>query len=196
VAPAAPGRLVVKRDGDVVDPRSYGVGRRADPGEHVLAAELDGAPLWERRVSLRPHDKARVEVPWPLAPAHGASTPLPSSSSSARTWVYVLAGLGGAGLATGLVAGGVAWSRKGVIDANCPGLVCNAAGRAAVNAGKSAALVSSISLPIGLAGAAGATVLGVLSRDKADAGAVAGRWLRPSITVTDRQAMATVEGVF
>jgi hypothetical protein len=68
-----------------------------------------------------------------------------------------------AGVATGLVAGALAYGHKGDIDGNCPNLECNAAGRSALSTARAEARVSTVGFTLGLAGAAAAVVLFALT---------------------------------
>lgn len=187
--------IVVKRDGLVVPPSSYGIGKKVDPGEHHLTAESGGALIWERRVTLGQRDRARVEV----TPSSASSTARPGGSSlsttagGTRSWLYVAAGVGALGLTTGIVSGAVAWSQKSTIDENCTNRRCNAEGSSAVSTGQTAALVSSISFPIGIVGAVGAVLLYLKSRPKA---ASAWRGVRPGVLGADRAVAFTAEGAF
>ena len=185
--PVPPG-LIVKRNGEVVEPNAFGVGKKVDPGEYVIFAELDGETVFERRVVLSERDRARVEVKWSPRPASEAAVsraavqparvppaPSPSASSGTRTWVYVSGGAAALGLATGFAAGGVAWSKKGSIEQNCPNRECNPEGRRAVSAGQRAATISTIGFSVGLVGAAGAALLLVLPRQHAQSAAASKR---------------------
>jgi hypothetical protein len=178
VAPGAPAGLVVKRNGVALDRAAYGVGRKVDPGEYSVTAELDGHATWERVVHLGERDRAHVEVP-ALAvspaptdtPAPGPAAPV-ASPSSRPPWLLVSAAVGAAGLVTGIVAGSMALSDKSTIDADCPNHTCTPAGRSAVGAGQSAALVSTIGFVVGLAGGATAGVLWLTSPHATHATAV------------------------
>lgn len=200
VPAASPGGLVLKRNGSVVDPSEYGVARKVDPGDYVLGAEVQGKLVWERRIKLSQRDRARVDVPLLDSSTPGlsgsASSPLPEGDgSAARTWGYVVGGVGALGLATGIVAGSIALGQKGTIDDNCPELTCNAEGRSAVTTGQTSALVSTVSFPIGLAGLAGATILFLVASPEVD-GAKASRGLRPGVIAADRGAIVSLEGAF
>jgi len=176
VAPSAPRSLVVKRNDVVIDPHAYGVGKKVDQGTYVVSAELDGKQVWTRQVEVLDRDRARIVVPWPppgLEPEKARSAPVQTSTPEdapkartpiSRTWMYVAGGIGAAGLTTGIIAGLVALGKKGTIEDNCPERACNAEGREAVDAGQSAALVSTIGFTIGIAGAGATVALFMLSR--------------------------------
>jgi hypothetical protein len=191
VAPGAPAGLVVKRNGVALEPAAYGVGRKVDPGEYVVTAEVDGRATWERTIHLAERDRARVEVPVLLvgaAPAAGEvpaahAIPTTESAPSRPPWLPIAAGVGAAGLLTGIVAGSMALADKSTIDSDCPGHVCNSDGRSAVNAGQSAALVSTIGFAVGLAGGAAAGILWLTSP-------------HPTVVGFDRGAGLGIAGAF
>jgi hypothetical protein len=169
VAPGAPAGVVVKRNGVALEPAAYGVGRKVDPGEYVVTAEVDGRARWERTIHLGERDRARVEVPALVGAAATGEAPdtraladAPSASSR-PPWLPIAATVGAAGLVTGIVAGSMALADRSTIDSDCPGHVCNSDGRSAVNAGQSAALVSTIGFAVGLAGGATAGILWLTS---------------------------------
>jgi hypothetical protein len=170
VAREAPSDVVVRLNDTIVASSSYGVGKPVDPGDYVVTAEAEGQEPWERKLTVAERDHARIEVPWPLHPAKRAQAAPPpprqprgakhspdasASEPSLETWKYVAGGVGIAGLATSMVAGALALRKKSVIDENCPNDVCNATGRQAVTSAQRAALVSTVSFAVGLAGAAG-----------------------------------------
>jgi hypothetical protein len=211
VAGGAPDDLVVTRNGVLIEASAYGVGKKVDQGSYVVSAELDGKQVWERRFKVSERDRARIEVPWPLPTARAAAEepvkepvdPAPASDSSSaskgppRKWMYVAGGVGIAGLATGLVAGVVALGKKGTIEDNCPDRQCNAEGREAVDAGQSAALVSSIGFAVGVAGAGATAALWLLSRpepakDDVSRKATSRRGFRPTIGLSQRGAAVGV----
>jgi|SoiMethySBSTD1v2_1073268.scaffolds.fasta_scaffold02692_14 hypothetical protein len=207
VAAGAPQTLIVKRNDEVVDPGSYGVGKKVDRGSYAVSATLDGKLVWQKRFELSERDRARVEVPWPLpkgapekeskAEVKPAPKPLPppSSAGPSRTWMYVSAGVGAAGLLTGVVAGVVALGKKGDIEDNCPNRVCNAEGRDAVDSGQSAALVSSIGFAVGIAGAGATAALFFLTK-KAPEDHAARRRITPTLAVSRESGTLGIEGAF
>jgi hypothetical protein len=158
VAPNHAPNLVVKFQGVVVPEASYGVGRRVDPGSYAVVAEVDGQPVWQRDITVEADSRAKIQV----QPTHSGATPPTgdkTADSSHRTWLYVSGGVALAGVATGLVAGALAYGHKSSIDSNCPNLECNATGRSAVNVARAEARVSSVGFTLGIAGAAAAVLL-------------------------------------
>ena len=55
--------LVIKRDGDVVDPDLYGTSIVVDPGSHTIVAEAPGYKPWRSEVSIGKGGKRWVVVP-------------------------------------------------------------------------------------------------------------------------------------
>jgi hypothetical protein len=207
VAAAAPPNLVVKRNGVLIDPQAYGVGKKVNQGMYVVSAELEGKPVWERRVTVMERDRARIEVPWPLPGHEPSSAPAAAETSRQadepkqsvlplRTLMYVAAGVGAAGLTTGVVAGLVALGKKATIEDNCPDRLCNAEGRDAVDAGQSAALVSSIGFAAGVLGAGAAAALFVLSRSDARKDEMHRRGLSPTLAASHRGGAIGLRGSF
>jgi hypothetical protein len=201
VPPAAATDLVVRRNGVIVEPSSYGVGQKVDPGPYVVTVEEGGANVWERRLALGEHDRARVEVPWPLAPVTpSVATPSPASAPSTRaprrTGAYIAGGIGVVGLATGTIAGIVALTKKSSVDANCVDLLCNTRGESALSGGKTAATISTVAFPIGLVASGIAAFLFVTSAERTDAPATSTARLTPFVAATPHGAMAAIGGAF
>lgn len=186
VSRAAPPNLVIHLNGEQVEPASYGVVRKVDPGEYHFSAVLDGEPQWERNVVLALSESVRVQVPWPLverAPSVEPPRLAAPDGSPLRKWFYATGAVGVAGLAAGAVAGGLALAKKNVLDEHCTDRRCDARGHDAAGAAQRAALASTLGFAVGLAGAAAATTLFFLQR-RADARADHARLrrgLRPAV---------------
>jgi hypothetical protein len=193
VTAGAPAELVVKRDGVMVTESSYGVQTPVDPGDMVITAEIEGQRPWQRHVHVSAHERANVVVPWPLAPAASAPTPVGAAVSDGRapdkprepqerkhdeavpaantgssldTWRYVAAGVGAVGFTVSLVAGGVALAKKGSVDEQCSDYRCSQAGLSRADSAKQAARISTIGFVVGLVGAAGFTGLSIVGKPK------------------------------
>src|ERR1041385_4805271 len=97
-----------------------------NPGEHVVAASVDGRVAVEdqvmlkegesKQVVLRLHGDAPAVAP---APASDPVRPVVEPSSSSKTWGFVSLGLGAAGMATGIAAGVVMLDSKSSLDTQC-----------------------------------------------------------------------------
>ena len=168
----APSTLVVKRNGEVLDPTSYGERMRLEPGDYSLVAENADKVVWERHVHLAEASHVRVSVPW-AAPPPIALEPARSSNGPRRELgakepdhrlAYAAGITGAAGMVVGITAGAIAWNRKGDIERECPADSCTASGQSAVHSARAAATVSTIGFGVGLAGLAGAVVLWLIPR--------------------------------
>jgi hypothetical protein len=176
VSPDAPAELSVRRNGEPVEPTSYGVARKVDPGDYILTAELHGEVVWQRRVVLAERDRARFLVPG-RAPAPRPSSPpprtvpiqreeaSPGGDGPSRIPLYAAIGLGVSGVVVGSVAGIVAVGKKDSIERNCPGRACNPEGRRALDGARRAATVSTLGFAAAGVGGAAALVLVLVSPD-------------------------------
>ncbi len=128
----APG-LVVKRDGEALDPAMIGTAMPIDPGTYVLVAEAPGYAPWKIDVVVQNKTKRRVSVP-PLAVSTATTTSAPVQEvrvrrvkhtfSPWRTFSVVLgvAGIGAAG--TGFYFGRRANELEDSANQRCPLAVC------------------------------------------------------------------------
>jgi hypothetical protein len=77
----------------------------------------------------------------------------------------IAGGIGLAGVVVGGVTGGLVFSKKGDVDAECVELVCTPAGKDAVDDAQTLGLVSTVSFIVGGAGVATAALLFFLAPD-------------------------------
>jgi hypothetical protein len=144
--------LVIKRDGEIVDPTMYGTAIVVDPGSHTVAAEAPGFKPWQQDVSLGKGGKRWVVVPTlepipeppkplpPVAvtPPPAAPTvvidqpaPAPRTVTVQETWsttrgIAVALGIAGAGaIGTGIYFGNRANELSSQSDAICPTTTCD-----------------------------------------------------------------------
>lgn len=147
--------LVIKRNGEVVDPALWGEAIVVDPGEHVLVAEAPGHEPWRSEVSIGKGGRRWVVVPsleliaepakpapptavTPPAPApERVAEPVPAPSTTPRaeivqpTWSAArgiavgLAVLGAGAIGTGIYFGDRANDLEDRSDAICPTRVCD-----------------------------------------------------------------------
>jgi hypothetical protein len=175
----APPGTTVKWDDMVFNLPALGVPLPVNPGEHVVTTQVPGASAIVTRVTIEKGERKQVELkvgpqerpretPAPgVAPASPAPAPASSSqeadagtSGSSRTLLmYGAAGLGAAGLAVGSITGALVLGKKGTIEDNCVGTLCNAQGKEAADGAQSLGLVSTIGFGVGIAGLATAAVL-------------------------------------
>lgn len=100
-----PGTLLL--DGVELDPEALAEPMRVDPGKHVLTVRIPGRQEGRHEVELA--EKERTEVvatPGPKA-ADAAPNAPKAEATPLRTGGFVALGVGGAGLITGAITGGV-----------------------------------------------------------------------------------------
>jgi hypothetical protein len=82
--------LVIKRDGEVVDPDLFGTAIVVDPGSHVIVAEAPGRKPWKSEVSIGKGGKRWVvvpsleAVPEPIQSPAVADKPVPSEKQARK----------------------------------------------------------------------------------------------------------------
>lgn len=180
-------------NGVVLPVASLGVELPVDPGEQVVEQRFVSGRLHGERVSLRPGEsksvllKASDEPPVSSAPARATSAPRAAREASALP--FVIGGVGVAGVVVGAVAGSLAIGNAAEVRRECDGPACSAAGKAAADAGKREALISTIGFGVGVVGLTVGIALFV-SRSDASAPAVG----RLAIGVSPRQV--SLSGAF
>jgi hypothetical protein len=169
LAPTAPAKTQVQRDGVELGSASLDTPLPVDPGPHNVTAT---APDHEPRVFdvvLREAESQTVEVEPGAKRAKGVVTEVSSDqvpSSNQRTVGYVLGGIGLVGLAVGTVAGVMVLERKSTVDDNCDAAKrCNTEGFDAAESGRTLGVVSTAGLVIGALGVASGAYL-ILSSPK------------------------------
>jgi hypothetical protein len=144
-----------------------------DPGEHKIVASapgkkprslvvtVDSTPgIQEFRISPLEDEFQAIPVPVPVsAPSPVQPEAPPEHSGGSLVPGGIAAGVAAGGVAVGIIFGLEAMSKKSSADNDCPGKICDAAGRSLINDAQSAATVSTIGFGVGLAGAAAATWL-------------------------------------
>lgn len=168
VPKGAPADLRVTRDGTEMASASLGVALPIDPGEHLIVTTVGAGPKQEQRITIEKREKKTLAVEWKLGEGvsgAGAGSADPGSPaqntgpSGHRIGMYVVGGVGIAGLVVGGVTGGLALGEKSTVDASCPNRVCNDAGTKALESGRTMGLVSTVGLAVGAAGVVGAVIL-------------------------------------
>jgi hypothetical protein len=140
-----------------------------NPGEHVVAASVDGHVAVEDRVMLKERESKQVVLrlhgePKPAAPqASPVETQVKVEptvpSSSAKTWGFVALGLGAAGMATGITAGVVMLDSKSTLDSQCSPL-CTPGSESEISRFRTARVVSAVGYGVGIVGlGVGAAIL-------------------------------------
>lgn len=205
VAAGAPPEIVIRRNATIIDSSTYGVGKPVDPGDYVITAELAGEKQWERHLRVATHDRAQIEVPWspqppdPTVKAPPIATlahPPQEVAHSRRTWKYVTAGVGVAGIATSLISGAIALGKKSEVDQNCPNYRCNALGRESLDKAQLAARVSTASFIVGLVGAAGFVGLSLFAQSESASPSARNKDVSVAVENTCGGAVLNVNGSF
>lgn len=168
----APAGATVKRDGKAVPAAVFGVAVAVDPGEHVVVTEAPQRTAKEQKVvvtagkdetmvlAFGPTTAAKPDEKPVATTAEPAAPPPPAEESTGRpTLGYVALGVGGAFLVAGGVTGALALGKKGDVDDNCQGAVCNAKGKDAGDSLKTYATISNVGFGVGIVGVAVGTVL-------------------------------------
>ena len=163
-AEATPG-LVIRRDGQEIPAAAIGTPIPVDPGTHTIEATAPGYSVWSTYIEIKGAAEAKTVAipkltPQPAHEGAGAGGPRPDTAPAAGGWgTRRIAGIaiGGAGVAAlgvGVVLGIVAAGEAGSAEddaALCPGKVCSPAGREAIDAASTKALVSTVGVGVGVA---------------------------------------------
>ncbi len=156
----------VLRDGLPLLPSLQGTEVPVDPGEHVIVFVGPDGARTEQRVVLAKGEHKTVVLGFAnareAARAATPSVPAPPSASAQQTspWVYITGGIGVAGILTGSIAGFMALRDKSTVDGNCNGSACrNESGKAAADAAKTEATVSTVGFGVGLAGLVSSVII-------------------------------------
>lgn len=179
----------VTQDDAVVARASLGTSVPVEPGRHVIVVTSVGRREKRYEVSVVDGEdkELSVGVGEPLAdvaalpsPASGnaasplATRPPPPDGSTQRTAAYVVGGVGLATFVTGAIFGFVALSRLSSANAACTGNVCaNADAVNEFHGAQSFAIVSDVTVGVGLALIGTAVFLAVIAPHRTDSAAAA-----------------------
>ena len=160
--------------------------RKANAGKHVIVARA-GAREETRTVDTEEGKTQQLTISLAGAgvagPAAGPVSPVspvtPSRSIGVVTWVGL--GVGAAGIAVGTIGGVIALGKKSNVDKACDGLHCLPSAKDDVDAGRSAATISTIGFAVGAAGVITA-VVGYFVLPPPSAGAAARVQVTPFVT--------------
>ena len=135
-----------------------------DLGKHEVVVELGSKRLLDRVVRVAGGEKVVLNVdtvdkddsPIEAPPPTVVETP---GESPGRVWTWVALGVGvGAGIGAG-VTGGMAVSKEGSLDKNCPDKICPQSEEGELESTKKLALASSVLVGVAAAGVAVGVVL-------------------------------------
>jgi hypothetical protein len=159
----------VRIDGVELGEGSFDVALPMDPGTHELRLlPAEGGEGQRSTFALREGEHSDMPIRYTATPpivleedpAADLAAPRPASEQQ-RKWAYVAGGIGGAGIAVGAVTGIVTINKKSTANANCSDdrRVCNQAGIAANESGKTYGTLSALGFGVGLIGLAAGTYL-------------------------------------
>ena len=165
----------VTRDGIELGSGSFGLALPVDPGKHVIVVRVPGRAERRYELELREAEQHKlvVEAGDPAASAARAAAPAPAEpaaaaadgGSSARTWGFVVGGVGIAGIVTGAVTGALVLSKKSTVNSECDGKQCTAEGVEAGEDGKLFSTVSTVAFAVGVVGVAAGATLILIAKD-------------------------------
>jgi hypothetical protein len=187
LGPGAPRDAEVVLDGKAV---SMSTPIALNPGAHHVVAKAAGHSDGSFDVSLVEGARAELEVkPGPStslpAPLAGQLAPATEQSSRAtstpgrQVLTYGAFGLGGAGIALGVIAGIVADNKHGALEKACTGNNCPSTAQGDLDSFHTMRTVSTVGYVIGLVGVAAGLVLW-LTAPKGPRDATAHAWIGPT----------------
>jgi hypothetical protein len=163
----------VKRNDETIGEALWGVEVPVDPAEYILTTQVPGGPVTEKRVTMAKGDKQSIvlDVQLPRSTEVKLASEKPilvvTTTYPRRIAGGAFLGVGGALLASGVIAGGIAMSSKSTMDAHCGSPVgfpdnpnmCDDQGKAAADSAKVTSTVSTIGFVGAGIGAALGTIL-------------------------------------
>lgn len=183
----------ITRNGEEVGLALLGDPLPVDPGTLKIEVVAPGSAPWATEVEVgKEADLKTVLIP-ELKPEKTV-TPEPSSAGPLRTAAFVMAGVGVGALGLGGVFGGLAIREKGAADPLCPNKSCSAEGFGHIETAQSRALVSSMTIGLGVAAVGASVVMFVASRSSGPKTSTEKAWIVPSFGPQGNGAM--VVGTF
>jgi hypothetical protein len=187
----------VTLDGQPLNAASLGVRRQVDPGDHVVKATADGFLPGEARFNVGEGGSQTVQItlkkdlsappasaaPPATPPAGGVDTPPEGTPPKRSILPWIAFGVGGAGLLTGAITGGLALGQHSSISSDCGGgSSCPTTEQGKIDSFHTMALVSDIGFVVaGVGAAAGVVLLIVHPYDSAPAAPAAGFRVTPTV---------------
>lgn len=147
-------------DGVQIPSAALDVPRPVDPGPHVILASVGNGGQTKASLETKEGENREVEVPVQPPPA-GETGPTPPNNNNGQptgpqpekkksnTFGTVMLGLGGTSALIGLIAGGVALSKRGELGDNCTDKACGRQDWELRDSASSAAAVSTVTFVIG-----------------------------------------------
>ncbi len=143
-------KVEVQLDGEPVPAPLVGVRQPVNPGKHGVRLLLDDRPTPSKELDLEEGAEETVE----LDVTDGAATVgshATTDSVSQRTWAWVALGVGGAGLATGVVSGALMNGKDSDLEKVCTP-ECPASAESDLDSFRTYRTVSFIGYGVGIAG--------------------------------------------
>lgn len=190
----------VTLDDQPLNTASLGVRRLIDPGDHVVKATLDGYSPTDAHFTVAEGGSQTITLtlqkaaapnaasspapgaapsPSPPAPADAAPAAAPASHSSILPWIAF--GVGGAGLVTGAVTGGLALGQHSSIVSDCGGSTCPTSEQSKIDGYHTMTLVSTVGWVVAGVGAATGVVLLFVKPGETSAPAATGLHVTPTV---------------
>jgi hypothetical protein len=165
--------VAVTIDDQPINSASLGVRRPVDPGDHVVKATADGFQPGEARftvgesgsqsVQITLHKAAAPAAPAAAAPAAAQApvdTPPDTGAPKRSILPWIAFGVGGAGLITGAITGGLTLGQHSQIASDCGGgSSCPTSEQSKIDSFHTMAMVSNVSFIVGGLGVAAGVVL-------------------------------------
>jgi hypothetical protein len=149
LAPDAPADSRVFRDDVELGHASLDTALPVDPGAHHVEVKAEGRETSSLDVEIAEGEK-KTETVSAGAPETQAAAVHVGSSSSKRTWGYVIGGVGALGVGVGAVTGVMVLGKKKTVDDNCDANKrCNQTGLDAADAGRTLGTISGASFIVG-----------------------------------------------
>ncbi len=205
VVRAAPSPPWITVDGIHLPPEAAGVPFRLNPGHHEVTGKV-GETKVVKQVDVRERELADVSLDFSGAvapPSVGSSQDASqassdgstSSSGSSHTLTYIAFGVGGAGIAAGVVTGLLAMGAKSSAQGGCVDGRCPPATWGDVDSAHSFATISTVAFIVGGVGV-GAGVVSLLVGGKSSARATGTGGAKPHATPWIGAGSAGVTGTF
>ncbi len=161
----------VTLNGARLEPALVGIERKVDPGEYKIRAEAPGAKTVEKTVKIaeRAHEAVTLTLevdpralpPKPDGSSEDAGPALQPEPEGRSPLPFIALGVGGAGLAVGVITGLMANSKHSSAESECPDLKCErgSQGETDLQSFRDLRTVSTVGYVVGLVGVAAGGVL-------------------------------------
>lgn len=169
----------LKRDGVVLGSASLGLAIPVDPGGHTVTVTAPKREPKEFEIELAEKEAKTLEVSaGPVqsdtqgegeSQGGGGTGDVTADSGSGNGLAFTMLGVGGVGVAVGLITGFMTLGKKSEADDNCDNKRCTQKGIDAVDSGKTLGTISVVGFAVGLVGLGLGTYLVLDSDDEGQA---------------------------